>query len=172
MSGGVELADVFRDAAERFEIQYGRMVSREQRQVIRAVLRCRTAALGGHLLRCQDCGYEQIQYNSCRNRHCPKCQAQARSAWLSHREAELLPVDYFHLVFTLPRELGPLALQNKRVVYGILFRAAAETISDLTADPKYLGATPGYLMVLHTSGTKFDAPSPRPRHRHRRGNLT
>jgi hypothetical protein len=152
MSGGVDLADVFRDGAARFELQYGHMISREQHQVIRAVLRCRTAALGGHLHRCQDCGHEQIHYNSCRNRHCPKCQALARSAWVSQREAELLPVAYFHLVFTMPHELGPLALQNKRVVYGILFRAAAETISELAADPKHLGATPGCLMVLHTWG--------------------
>jgi putative transposase/transposase-like zinc-binding protein len=152
MRGGLEVADVFRDGGARFEAQYGRMLSREQRQVIRAVLRCRTAALGGHLYRCQDCGHEKNQYNSCRNRHCPKCQAMARFAWLADREAELLPIPYFHLVFTIPHELGPLALQNKSVVYGILFRAAAETITELAADPKHLGAATGCLMVLHTWG--------------------
>lgn len=152
MRTDLEVADVFRDGASRFESQYGHMLSREQRQVWRAVVRCRTAALGGHAQRCIDCGHERIQYNSCRNRHCPKCQAMARSAWLQKREAELLPIPYFHLVFTLPHELGPLALQNKSVVYGILFRAAAETLRELAADPKHLGAQIGSLMVLHTWG--------------------
>lgn len=147
-----EVADVFRDGVARFEAQYGHMVSREQRQVQRAVVRCRTAALGGHVSRCNDCGHEKIQYNSCRNRHCPKCQAMARRAWLAQRESELLPIPYFHLVFTIPHELGPLALQNKRVVYGMLFRAAAETVTQLAAEPKHLGAVPGCLMVLHTWG--------------------
>jgi hypothetical protein len=152
MSGGLEVADVFRDGAARFEARYGHMVSREQRQVIRAVVRCRTAALGGHVYRCEDCNHEKIQYNSCRNRHCPKCQAMARSAWLEQRESELLPIPYFHLVFTIPHKLGPLALDNKRVVYGILFRAAAETVCQLAADPKHLGAKVGCLMVLHSWG--------------------
>ncbi|MFH1605493.1 MAG: IS91 family transposase [Pseudomonadota bacterium] len=152
MSTGFEVADVFRDATARFEARYGHMVSREQRQVIRAVTRCRTAALGGHVYRCEDCGHEKIQYNSCRNRHCPKCQAMARSAWLAQRESELLPIPYFHLVFTIPHELAPLALQNKRVVYGILFQAAAQTVTQLAADPKHLGATIGCLIVLHTWG--------------------
>jgi len=143
-----EVADVIRLVGTRFL----HTRNRAQQKVLNAIVRCRTAALGGHRDRCPDCGHEKIQYNSCRNRHCPKCQALARSAWLSQREAELLPVAYFHLVFTLPRELRPLALQNRRVVYGILFRAAAETIIELTADPKHLGATPGCLMVLHTWG--------------------
>lgn len=147
-----EVADVFRDGATRFESRYGHMLSREQRQVCRAVLRCRTAALGGHLQRCDHCGHERIQYNSCRNRHCPKCQAMARSAWLAARESELLPIPYFHLVFTLPHQLGPLALQNKQVIYGMLFRAAANTLRELAADPKHLGAETGCLMVLHTWG--------------------
>jgi len=152
MSDGLEVADVFRDGATRFEARYGHVVSREQRQVIRAVTRCRTAALGGHVYRCQECGHEKIQYNSCRNRHCPKCQAMARAAWLAQRESELLPIPYFHLVFTIPHELGPLALQNKRVVYGILFRAAAQTAAELAADPKHLGAKIGCMMVPHTWG--------------------
>lgn len=152
MSGDLEVADVFRDGAARFEARFGPVVSREQRQVMRAVTRCRTAALGGHVYCCQDCGHEKIQYNSCRNRHCPKCQAMARSAWLDQRESELLPIPYFHLVFTIPHELGPLALQNKRVVYGILFRAAAQTVSELAADPTHLGAKIGCMMVLHTWG--------------------
>ena len=152
MSGDLEVADVFRDGATRFEARYGHVVSREQRQVIRAVTRCRTAALGGHVYRCQDCGHEKIQYNSCRNRHCPKCQAMARAAWLEQRESELLPIPYFHLVFTIPHELGPLALQNKRIVYGILFRAATQTAAELAADPKHLGAKIGCMMVLHTWG--------------------
>jgi len=152
MSGDLEVADVFRDGAARFEARFGHVVSREQRQVMRAVTRCRTAALGGHVYCCQDCGHEKIQYNSCRNRHCPKCQAMARSAWLDQRESELLPIPYFHLVFTIPHELGSLALQNKRVVYGILFRAAAQTVSELAADPTHLGAKIGCMMVLHTWG--------------------
>ena len=153
MRAPLEVADVFRDGEARFLAQYGHTLSREQRQVLRAVIRCRTAQLGGHVVQqCDDCGHQRIQYNSCRNRHCPKCQAMARAAWLEKRESELLPVPYFHVVFTLPHELGPLALQNKRVVYGILFRAAAQTLLEIAADPKYLGAKIGCLMVLHTWG--------------------
>ncbi len=128
MRGDLELADVVREGLCDFLAQYGSSLSREQRQVLRAVKRCRTAELGGHVQRCDDCGHQRIQYNSCRNRHCPKCQALARAAWLEKRESELLPVPYFHVVFTLPHELGPLALQNKRVVCGLLFRAAAQTL--------------------------------------------
>jgi len=118
MRAPLEVADVFRDGEARFLSEYGHTLSREQRQVLRAVIRCRTAQLGGHVVQqCDDCGHQRIQYNSCRNRHCPKCQAMARAAWLEKRESELLPVPYFHVVFTLPHELGPLALQNKRVVY-------------------------------------------------------
>jgi hypothetical protein len=152
MTGGLEVADVFRDGESDFLAQYGRMLSREQRRVLRAVIQCRTAVLGGHVQRCDDCGHQRIHYNSCRNRHCPKCQAMARAAWLEKRESELLPIPYFHVVFTLPHELAPLALQNKRVVYDILFRAAADTLLQLAADPKHLGATIGCLMVLHTWG--------------------
>lgn len=152
MGAGLEVADVFREGAGRFLAEYGRVLSREQRQVLRAVIRCRTAELGGHVQRCDECGHQRIQYNSCRNRHCPKCQALARAAWLEKREGELLPVPYFHVVFTLPQQLAPLALQNKRVIYDILFRAAAQTLLDVAADPKHLGAQIGCLMVLHTWG--------------------
>jgi hypothetical protein len=148
----LEVADVFRDGEDHFRAEYGYTLSREQRQVLRAVIRCRTAELGGHVQQCDDCGHQRIQYNSCRNRHCPKCQAMARAVWLEKRESELLPVPYFHVVFTLPHELGPLALQNKRVVYGILFRAAAQTLLEIAADPQHLGAKIGCLMVLHTWG--------------------
>jgi hypothetical protein len=152
MRGGLEVADVFREGGSCFLAQYGRTLSWEQRRVLRDVTCCRTAALGGHLQRCEDCGHERIQYNSCRNRHCPKCQALARAAWLEKREGELLPVPYFHVVFTLPHELAPLVLQNKRVIYDILFRAAAQTLLEIAADPKHLGAQIGCLMVLHTWG--------------------
>jgi len=152
MKPGLEVADVFRDGEPDFLARYGPTLSREQRRVFRAVTQCRTAALGGHVQRCSDCGHEKIQYNSCRNRHCPKCQAMARAAWLEKREGELLPVPYFHVVFTLPHELAPLALQNKRVVYGLLFRAASRTLLEVAADPKHLGAQIGCLMVLHTWG--------------------
>ena len=124
--------------------------SRQQRRVIRDLIACRTAALGGHLRRCQDCGHEQIAYNSCRNRHCPKCQRQKQAAWLEARRAELLDVPYYHIVFTLPQGLGPLALQNKRVLYGLLFRAASETLLSLARDAKHLGAKIGFTAVLHT----------------------
>ena len=148
MRAPLEVADVFGDGEANFRSKYGQTLSREQRQVLRAVIRCRTAELGGHVQKCDDCGHQRIQYNSCRNRHCPKCQAMARAAWLQKRESELLPVGYFHVVFTLPHELGPLALQNKRVVYGLLFRAAAQTLLQVAADPKYLGANVGCLLVL------------------------
>ncbi len=148
----LEVADVFRDGEAGFLAEYGHTLSCEQRQVLRAVIRCRTAPRGGHVQQCDDCGHQRIQYNSCRNRHCPKCQAMARAAWLEKPESELLPVGYFHVVFTLPQVLGPLALQNKRVVYGLLFRAAAQTLLEVAAHPQHLGANIGCLMVLHTWG--------------------
>jgi len=113
---------------------------------------CRTAALGGHLKRCDRCGHEEFVYQSCGNRHCPKCQAKARAKWLEDRAADLLQTHYFHLVFTLPDKLGPIALQNKRVVYGILFRSVSETLLQIGKDPKHLGADIGFLAVLHTWG--------------------
>ena len=152
MNSAWEVADVFRDGEADFLVRYGHTLRGEQRQALRAVIRCRTAELGGHVQRCSDCGHQRIQYNSCRNRHCPKCQAMARAAWLEQRENELLPVPYFHVVFTIPHELAPLALQNQRVIYGILFHAAADTLIQVAANPKHLGARIGCLMVLHTWG--------------------
>ena len=152
MGHGLEVADVFRDGARRFLEQYGRRHSRKQHRTLRAIMRCRTAELGGQVHYCHDCGHQRIQYHSCRDRHCPKCQGMARAAWVDQRETELLPVPYFHVVFTLPQQLGPLALQNKRVMYGILFRAASQTLLELAQDQKHLGAHIGILMVLHTWG--------------------
>lgn len=147
-----EVADVFRSYGAEYLSKYGRSTSAEQRRVLRELSLCRTAALGGHKKKCNRCGHQQISYNSCRNRHCPKCQAQARAEWLRAREQELLEVPYFHVVFTLPDEIGPLALQNRRWVYGILFRAAAESLLTLARDPRHLGASIGFLLVLHTWG--------------------
>jgi hypothetical protein len=152
MSAELDIAAVFRDGESAFIARYGHTLRSEQRQALRAVIRCRTAELGGHVQRCETCSHQRIQYNSCRNRHCPKCQAMARAAWLQKRESELLPVPYFHAVFTLPHELAPLALQNQRVVYGLLFQAAARTLVEVAADPRHLRARVGCLMVLHTWG--------------------
>jgi hypothetical protein len=146
----LEVADVFRKHADEYLTTYGATTA--QRQVIRAVQNCRTAVLGGHVEACDRCGHQQVAYNSCRNRHCPKCQGPATVRWLQAREAELLPVPYFHLVFTLPAALGPLALQNPRVVYGLLLQAAAQTLLEVAANPKHLGAEIGFLVVLHTWG--------------------
>src|ERR1051325_8494868 len=117
---------------------------------------CRTAALGGHVERCEDCAHTRIAYNSCRNRHCPKCQWRAATEWLEARKAELLPVPYFHVVFTLPAEIGAIAYQNKAKVYGLLFKAAADTLITIAADPKHLGADIGVTAVLHTWGQNLD----------------
>src|SRR5580698_7766072 len=117
-----------------------------------AIVACRTAALGVHVEQCNDCGATRIAYNSCRNRHCPKCQAAARTQWLAERQAELLPVPYFHVVFTLPKDIGKIAFQNKATVYNILFAAAAETLRTIAADPKHLGAEIGVVAVLHSWG--------------------
>ena len=121
-----------------------------------AIELCRTAALGGHVERCEDCAHTRIAYNSCRNRHCPKCQWTAAQAWLEAREAELLPVPYFHVVFTLPAAIGAIAYQNKAKVYGLLFTAAAETLTTIAADAKHLGANIGVTAVLHTWGQNLD----------------
>lgn len=149
---GLEVAHVFQQYGARYLAEFGSSLSVEQRRALRAISLCRTAALGGHVERCDACGHQRISYNSCRNRHCPKCQAAARAAWMDARAEELLPVPYFHVVFTLPDTLAPLALQNKRVVYGVLFRAVAETLTAIAADPKHLGAHVGFLAVLHTWG--------------------
>ena len=148
----LEVADVFREHGEEFLEASGKHLSSDQRRVLRDISQCRTAALGGHRLECDDCGHEEISYNSCRNRHCPKCQASARAEWLDQEAELLLEAEYFHVVFTLPAALGPLALQNKRSLYGALFKTAAETLSTIARDPKHLGAEVGFLMVLHTWG--------------------
>jgi hypothetical protein len=150
-----EVADVFRRYENEFFVQWGHVLSPQQRRAFEAIRDCRTAALGGHVEyveQCDTCGHLAISYNSCRNRHCPKCQARARAKWLADRETELLPVPYFHLVFTLPQQLGALALQNAREIYRILFRAASETLLIIAADPKRLSAAIGFLAVLHTWG--------------------
>lgn len=145
-----EVADVIRSDGAKYLKHY--RPSKEQYRVLNDLAECRTAALGGHLKRCELCAHEVPVYNSCRNRHCPKCQGAARAAWLEAREGELLDVEYFHVVFTLPHELAPLALQNPRVLYAMLFRAASETLLTLGRDPKHLGAEVGCLALLHTWG--------------------
>jgi hypothetical protein len=147
-----EVADIVRAHGKQFAEQYGKLLDSNHWRVLHAIENCRTAVLGGHVEACDQCGHRAISYNSCRNRHCPKCQGAAREQWMADRSAELLPISYFHVVFTLPHLLAPLALQNKRVVYGILFRAASETLLEVAADPKRLGAEIGFLAVLHTWG--------------------
>jgi hypothetical protein len=151
----LEVADIFRDHGQAWLAANRGHVSLEQMKVMTAVERCRTAALGGHVARCENeaCGHLHIAYNSCRNRHCPKCQATAAQDWLEAREAELLPVGYFHVVFTLPAPIANIAFQNKRVVYDLLFKASAETMLTIAADPKHLGARIGITAVLHTWGS-------------------
>jgi Putative transposase/Transposase zinc-binding domain len=148
----VEVADVIRGHGEAFLAQYGSTLTAAQRRALRALAVCRTAALGGHVERCADCDHERIAYNSCRNRHCPKCQALARARWLEREAKLLLPVEYHHVVFTLPDELAELALANRVVLYQALFQAASATLRDVAANPKRLGAQLGILMVLHTWG--------------------
>jgi hypothetical protein len=148
----LEVADILRQYTPAYLEAWGRTVSPQQQRVLRDLVRCRTAELGGHVEACDQCGQQRIAYNSCRNRHCPKCQAAARAQWLAERSSELLPVPYFHVVFTLPDSIGPLALQNQRLVYGLLFRAAADTMLQIAADPQHLGADIGFLTVLHTWG--------------------
>ncbi len=147
----VEVADLLHKQGDRF-LDQSPWLSFQQRSVLRAIARCRTAALGGHIDRCSRCGHQAISYNSCRNRHCPKCQAQARQRWLAAREKELLDVPYFHVVFTLPRQLNPLCLRNARILYNLLFRASASAMLEVAANPKRLGAQIGFLSILHTWG--------------------
>jgi predicted Zn-ribbon and HTH transcriptional regulator len=149
----LELADIFRDHGPAWRRANAGHVSLDQLKVMSAIERCRTAALGGHVARCEDCAYTVISYNSCRNRHCPKCQAAAATQWLAEREAELLPVGYFHVVFTLPGPIADIAYQNKAVIYDLLLRASAETALTIAADPKHLGARIGITAVLHTWGS-------------------
>ena len=149
----LEVADIFRDHGAVWRLANAGHVSLDQLKVMSAVERCRTAALGGHVARCEDCAHEQIAYNSCRNRHCPKCQGAAARDWLAERQAELLPVGYFHLVYTLPSQIADIAYQNKRVIYAILFKASAEATITIASDPKHLGARIGITAVLHTWGS-------------------
>ena len=148
----LEVADVFRRCGAAYREQHGAHMSIAQRRVMTAIEQCRTAALGGHLERCDECGHERNAFNSCRDRHCPKCQSLARAQWIEKRQAELLDVPYFHVVFTLPEKIAAIALQNKRVVYNILFRATAETLTTIAADPRHLGAEIGFFAVLHSWG--------------------
>ena len=149
----LEVADIFRDHGAAWRRANVGHFSLDQLKVMSAIERCRTAALGGHVARCQDCSHTVIAYNSCRNRHCPKCQGAAARQWLVEREAELLPVGYFHVVFTLPAPIGDIAYQNKAVIYDLLFKAAAETTLTIAADPRHLGARIGMTAVLHTWGS-------------------
>lgn len=146
------MADIVRTHQADLLSRWNHVLSRQQRKALRDIRDCRTAALGGRVQQCDQCGHRVILYNSCRNRHCPKCQATARARWLAQREAELLPVPYFHVVFTLPSQIGRLALQNPRQIYTILFRSTAQTLLDAAADPRLLGASIGFLAVLHTWG--------------------
>jgi hypothetical protein len=148
----LEVADVFRRHGDAYRRAHDGHLGRVERRVMRAIELCRTAELGGHTEACPDCGLVRCAYNSCRNRHCPKCQGQARADWLAARQAELLPVSYFHVVFTLPAPVAEIAFQNKKVVYAILFRTAAETLRRIAADPRHLGAEIGLVAVLHTWG--------------------
>jgi hypothetical protein len=152
----LEVADIIRAAGNCFLEQQQSHLAWPHRKVLDAIARCRTAALGGHRDQCVNCGHQAISFNSCRNRHCPKCQANARAKWLAARSAELLPVPYFHVVFTLPHELSALVLQNKRMLYDLLFRTSAATMLELARDPKHLGADIGFLGVLHTWGQNLE----------------
>jgi hypothetical protein len=149
----LELADIFREHGPAWRQANAGHVSLEQLKVMSAIENCRTATLGGHVLRCENCSHIQIAYNSCRNRHCPKCQGAAAKEWLAEREAELLPVPYFHVVFSLPSQIAEIAYQNKAVIYGLLFKASSESMLTIAADPKHLGARIGILSVLHTWGS-------------------
>lgn len=148
----LEVADVFRRYGAAYREQYGASMSTGQRRVMTAIEVCRTAVLGGHLERCDECGHERNCFNSCRDRHCPKCQSLARAQWIEDRQAELLEVPYFHVVFTIPEQVAAIAFQNKKVVYGTLFTVTAETLKTIAADPKHLGAELGFFAVLHTWG--------------------
>src|SRR3981189_1324601 len=151
----LEVADIFRDHGAAWRKANAGHVSLGQMKVMSAIEHCRTAALGGHVARCENdkCAHMVIVYNSCRNRHCPKCQGAAAKEWLAEREAELLPVGYFHVVFTLPGPIADIAYQNKAVIYDLLFKASAETLLTIAADPKHLGARIGITAVLHTWGS-------------------
>src|SRR3954464_3279074 len=148
----LEVADIFRRHGEAYRQAHAGHLGRTERRVMGAIEACRTAALGGHVELCAECGLIRIAYNSCRNRHCPKCQGAARVAWLTERQTELLPVPYFHVVFTLPAPAAEIAFQTRRAVYAILFKAAAEALSTIAADPRHPGAEIDLVAVLHTWG--------------------
>jgi hypothetical protein len=152
----LEVADLVRAAGDAFIERSRKWITWKHVKVLLAIARCRTAMLGGHLDECTRCGHRAISYNSCRNRHCPKCQTGARERWLEKRRRELLPTQYVHVVFTLPRQLAPLTLQNKKVVYDLLFRTSAETLREVARDPKHLGAEIGFFSVLHTWSQKLE----------------
>ena len=147
-----EVADIFREYGEEYRNKNGQSMSYEQWRVMRAIEICRTSALGGHIDQCDACGHQVISYNSCRNRHCPKCQCMVKAQWLEARRAEILPGEYYHVVFTVPAPLASIALQNKSIVYNILFQAASRTLLTIAADPKHLGAQIGFVAALHTWG--------------------
>src|SRR6202047_3090640 len=153
MRPALEVADIFRDHGPAWRRANAGHISLSQLKAMAAIESCRTAALGGHVERCEDCARTRIAYNSCRNRHCPKCQGAAAKEWLAEREAELLPVPYYHVVFTLPAQVADIAYQNKAVIYDLLFKASSETMLTIAGDPKHLGARIGVLSVLHTWGS-------------------
>jgi Putative transposase/Transposase zinc-binding domain len=153
VGASLEVADIFRAAGPAYRSGHAGHLSLAQLKVMTAIENCRTAALGGHVEACEDCGHWRIAYNSCRNRHCPKCQGAAARVWLAEREADLLPVGYFHVVFTLPAEIADIAFQNKALIYDLLFKAASETMMTIAGDPKHLGARIGITAVLHTWGS-------------------
>src|SRR5437762_9570825 len=146
----LEVADIIRAAGEAFIERNRHWLGWKHVKVLLAIARCRTAALGGHLDQCTRCGYRAISFNSCRDRHCPKCQTAARERWIAARQRELLPTRYLHVVFTLPHRLAPLVLQNKKVLYDLLFRTSAETLLEVARNPRHLGAEIGFFSVLHT----------------------
>src|SRR5258708_9751981 len=146
----LEVADVCRRYGEAYRQEHGASLCTAQRRVLTAIEVCRTAVLGGHLEQCDHCGHQRNAYNSCPDRHCPKCQSLARAQWLEDRQAELLATQYFHVVFTMPEQIATIAYQNKRELYGILFRPTAQTLLTITPDPKHLGAKIGFFAVLHT----------------------
>lgn len=157
MRPALEVADIVRAHGAEFRQAHAGSLSARQKRVLRSIELCRTAALGGHIERCDQCGHERNAYNSCADRHCPKCQSLGRAKWLEKRQAELLPCEYFHVVFTLPEPLAKLSLQNKRQMYNLLFRATAETLQTIAADPKHLGAQIGFFCILHTWGQTLTA---------------
>jgi hypothetical protein len=147
-----EVADIFRRYGDAYRAAHGAHMGRVERRIMGAIEACRTAALGGHVEACDHCTHRRVAYNSCRNRHCPKCQGLTRAEWLADRQADLLAVPYFHVVFTVPAEVAAIAFQNKAVVYAMMFRAAAETLRTIAADPRHLGAEIGFIAILHTWG--------------------